>query len=275
MINIMMYKQNLHTHTTYCDGKDTPEEMIMEALNKGFHSLGFSIHSYVPHSKTVIIPLSQIESYKAEIKRLKEKYKGVIDIYLGIEYDLYSGGFEDGYEYTIGSVHYLDTKNGIQGFDNNLASTLNYIDTHFDGDALAFAKRYYETVAKMPTIHKFDIIGHFDILTKNNQLQRFLDTESKAYMQYATDAIAALQGKIDVFEVNTGAISRGYRTSPYPSKELLKEFLIKGFKPVITSDCHNKDFLDCYFDETKLLLKEVGFRSQCVFRDNKFEEIGL
>ena len=271
----MNYKQNLHTHTIYCDGKDTPEEIILAGLKKEFNSIGFSIHSYVPHSKTVVIPLDRIESYKVEINRLKEKYKGVIDIYLGIEYDFYSDGFEDGYEYTIGSVHYLKTKNGIQGFDNNLESTLNYIDAHFDGDSLAFAKCYYETVAKLPTIKNFDILGHFDILTKNNELKKFLDTESKQYLDYAKDAISALKGKIDIFEVNTGAISRGYRTSPYPSKELLKEFLIQGFKPIITSDCHNKDFLDCYFNDTKLLLKEVGFKSQCQLINNKFEEIYL
>ena len=83
----MTYLQNLHTHSTYCDGKDTPEEIILEGLKKGFNSIGFSVHAYVPHSKTVVIPLDRIESYKVEIKRLKEKYKGVIDIYLGIEYD--------------------------------------------------------------------------------------------------------------------------------------------------------------------------------------------
>jgi histidinol-phosphatase (PHP family) len=229
----------------------------------------------VPYSKTVVIPLERIEEYKTEIRRLKEKYKGIIDIYLGIEYDFYSDGFENGYEYTIGSVHYLDTKNGIQGFDNNLESTLNYVNTHFDGDSLSFAKTYYETVAKLPTIKKFDIIGHFDVLTKNNELKRFLDTDCKEYFNYAKDAILSLKGKIDIFEVNTGAISRGYRTSPYPSKELLKEFLANGFKPVITSDCHNKNFIDCYFEECISLLKEVGFKSQCALINGKFEEISL
>ena len=36
--------QNLHTHSTYCDGADTPEEMIETALEKGFTSIGFSGH---------------------------------------------------------------------------------------------------------------------------------------------------------------------------------------------------------------------------------------
>ena len=269
------YKQNLHTHSTFCDGKDSPEEMILECIKRGFNSIGFSIHSYVPYTKTVAIPLDRIESYKVEIKRLKEKYKGIIDIYLGIEYDFYSEGSLDDYEYTIGSVHYLDTKNGILGFDNNLESTLNYIDTNFDNNSLSFAKCYYETVAKLPTLYNFDIIGHFDILVKNNQLKKFIDTESKEYLDLAKGAIDALKGKIDIFEVNTGAISRGYRNSPYPEKTLLKEFLIKGFKPVITTDCHNKNFVDSYYDEAKLLLKEVGYKSHIVLINNKFEEIGL
>ncbi|MBO5215932.1 MAG: histidinol-phosphatase HisJ family protein [Clostridia bacterium] len=271
----MVYKQNLHTHSVFCDGKDTPEEMVLKCLERNFNSVGFSIHSFVPYSKTVVIPLERIKQYKAEIRRLKEKYKGIIDIYLGIEYDFYSEGFEDGYEYTIGSVHYLNTKNGIQGFDNNLQSTLNYIDAHFDGDSLSFAKAYYETVASLPTIQKFDIIGHFDVLTKNNELKRFLDTDDEKYLGFAKDAILALKGKIDIFEVNTGAISRGYRTSPYPSKALLKEFLVNGFKPVISSDCHDKNFVDCYFDESAKLLKEVGFKSQCALINGKFEEISL
>ena len=102
-----------------------------------------------------------------------------------------------------------------------------------------------------------------------------MDTDSEEYLHYAKTAIASLQGKIDIFEVNTGAISRGYRTSPYPQKELLKEFLGKGFKPIISSDCHNKNFLDCSFEEAKLLLKEVGVRSRCALINGKFEEIGL
>ena len=42
----MIYTQNLHTHCTHCDGKDTPEEMIETALSLGFTGLGFSAHSY-------------------------------------------------------------------------------------------------------------------------------------------------------------------------------------------------------------------------------------
>ena len=38
-------KQNLHTHSTYRDGKNTLEELIETTLEKGLVSLGFSNHS--------------------------------------------------------------------------------------------------------------------------------------------------------------------------------------------------------------------------------------
>ena len=40
-------KQNLHTHTVYCDGNDTPEEMVLTAIEKHFDILGFSGHGHV------------------------------------------------------------------------------------------------------------------------------------------------------------------------------------------------------------------------------------
>ena len=39
-------KQNLHTHTIYCDGANTPEEFVKAAIESGFEGIGFSSHSY-------------------------------------------------------------------------------------------------------------------------------------------------------------------------------------------------------------------------------------
>ena len=46
----MLNKQNLHIHSTYADGKDTPEEIIQEAIKRGYDSIGFSEHSFMPFS---------------------------------------------------------------------------------------------------------------------------------------------------------------------------------------------------------------------------------
>lgn len=73
----MYQKQNLHTHTCFCDGKDTPEEMIQEALKRGFDSLGFSMHSYLSCSVfgIVTIPVGKLVSGVAAVVLAVVVYK--------------------------------------------------------------------------------------------------------------------------------------------------------------------------------------------------------
>ncbi len=37
---------NFHQHTTFSDGKNTPEEVLQSALARGMEAIGFSDHSY-------------------------------------------------------------------------------------------------------------------------------------------------------------------------------------------------------------------------------------
>ena len=81
----MIKKQNLHTHSSYCDGKDTPEQMVLAAIEKGFDGIGFSGHSYMYYSNYVQMTPEKTEKYRAEIARLKEKYREKIDVFCGLE----------------------------------------------------------------------------------------------------------------------------------------------------------------------------------------------
>lgn len=75
--------QNLHTHTTYCDGINTPEQVILTAIDKGFGAIGFSGHSYMYYSEEHSMSLEGTEKYKAEISLLKQKYSDQIDVFCG------------------------------------------------------------------------------------------------------------------------------------------------------------------------------------------------
>lgn len=270
------YKQNLHTHTTYVDGQDTPEELVLEAIRKGFGSIGFSEHSYLKYSSYPNqLTVDKLELYKKEIKDLKSKYQEQINLYCGLEYDFYSDLNVEGLDYLIGSVHYLNCNGKVVTFDRGLNETLDYIEEHFGDSGLSFAKKYFETVASLPQKHKFDIVGHFDIITKNNDRGGFIDVSAKEYLNLGFEAIHSLKGKIPFFEVNTSAVSRGYKTTPYPQMEFLREFNRCGFGAVITSDCHNKRFIDYHFEESAELLSAAGFHSRYILTDNGFAEVGL
>ena len=70
----MGYKQCLHTHSNLCDGKDTLEEMVLSAIDKGFDSIGFSGHSFMEIYAEFSMSEEKIAIYKAEIARLQQVY---------------------------------------------------------------------------------------------------------------------------------------------------------------------------------------------------------
>lgn len=272
----MKNKQNLHIHTTYADGRDTPEEMILTAIERGFDSIGFSEHSYM-HFMPPARQMTEESAiaYRAEIAQLKQKYRGQIDIFCGMEFEMYSQVSLDGYDYLIGSLHYLDFDGSILGFDRSQDVVAAYIQEHFGGDGMAFAKTYYHTLCKLPEYGDFDILGHFDLITKNNEKGHFFDTATREYLHAGLEAIHALRGKIPLFEVNTGAISRGYRTAPYPQMEFLREFRNCGYGAVITSDCHDRNYIDCHYEEATALLAQAGFTTKFILTNEGFREVPL
>lgn len=270
----MKHLQNLHTHSTYCDGADTPEQMIETAIEKGFESIGFSGHAYMPFSPTATSP-EKMDACRKEVARLKEVYRGRIGIFYGQEVEMYSPIALDGYDYLIGSCHYFDFDGKKVAYDRNAQTVRGVIDEWFGGDGLAYAKAYYQNLTRLPERGDFDIIGHFDLITKHSEKEHFFDTECDEYKEYAVRAMEALAGKIPFFEVNTGAIARGYRKTPYPSPFLTRKLHDFGFKAIISSDCHHREDLDCCFQEAARLLLDSGFTERYILTDDGFKPVSL
>ncbi len=244
-----MSYSNFHTHTLYCDGKDTPEELIIKAIELGCPAIGFSGHSYTAYDEEYCMSREDTVKYLDEIKVLKEKYADKIKIYAGIEYDYYSDEPTDSFDYIIGAVHAVFKDGEYIAADLSLEDLTFKINKHYDGDALAFAEDYYELVGNLYNKTKCDVIAHFDLLTKFNEITPLFDTKSERYRSAAMSALDKLKGAPVAFEINTGAISRGYRTTPYPEDFILEKIKKLGKKVIITSDCHAKENLLCGFDE--------------------------
>ncbi len=268
--------QNLHTHSTFCDGKDTPEEMVKIAIAKGFDSLGFSGHALIPEWYTAsAMSAEKAVLYFAEIERLKVEYEGKIDIFLGMEYDTLSEISTYPLDYSIGSTHYMKWGEKHGGVDHSPEESKYIIDDAFGGDGMAFVKGYYSLLATLPERGKFDILGHIDLITKFKDKVTFFDEEDPEYFRAAAEAISALKGKIPFFEVNTGAIGRGHRKTPYPSLKILKELKNQGFKAIISSDCHNGQFLDVAFSDAADLLEAGGFKERYILTKSGFKAVEL
>ena len=260
-------KQNLHSHTTYCDGKHTVDQMVQAAIEKGFTILGFSSHGYYePDDFTMDEKREAL--YRKDVLQAKEKYKDQILIYLGVEEELDGKIYSKlDYDFVIGSVHGLHCS-----IDESKEIQKAEIRQYYDNDFLAYAKAYYEKVELYASRDEVDIIGHLDLLMKFNESQELCDFENPQYLSYAFHCIDVLIAANKIFEVNTGAIARGYRTMPYPHVSLLKYIYEHGGKICINSDCHNKEYLDCAYDLAYALVKEVGFTSQMILTKDGFKE---
>lgn len=271
----MIPKMNFHTHTSFCDGKESAESMVLAAIEKGFSVLGFSGHSYTFFDESYCMSKEGVKDYIKEIQRLKEVYADKIDLHCGIEQDFYSEESISDFEYAIGSVHYIKKDERFLFVDESAEIMRRDIQNLFDGDPYAYAKVYFETVGEVLSKTKADIIGHFDLLTKFNEDNDIFDTTNPRYREYGMEAIEALIPYEKPFEINTGAIYRGLRQGAYPSVDFLKEIKKRGGKILLSSDSHDGNSLGFRFEEMVKLALEIGFTSTLVWTSKRFEEISL
>ncbi|MBR5314396.1 MAG: histidinol-phosphatase [Clostridia bacterium] len=249
-----MTTADLHMHTTYCDGKNSPEEMIQSAINMGLKTVGLSGHSYTGIDDVFGMSMEKMQKYFNEVQELKIKYKDKIKVLCGIEQDSFAGFPALDFDYAIGSVHYVYKDGKYLGVDHSEQITKNNVENYYNGDYYAYAEDYYKQVAKVIKDTNADIIGHFDLVTKFNEGYKYFDEDNPRYVKAYKAAVDALIPYNKPFEINTGAISRGYRTTPYPNPSILKYIKEKGGKVILSSDSHNAQNIAFKFDEFKNLI---------------------
>ncbi len=234
---------DLHTHTTFSDGKNTPEEMVQAAIEKGMGCIGFSDHCYTSFDESYCLPKHRLKEYRDTIYALKEKYRDRIEVLCGIEQDLYSDTPTDDYEYVIGSLHYLKVGDEYIVLDYRPHILLDAVEKHFAGDIYALAEVYYSTLADLAENINISIVGHIDLITKFNEGGKLFDESHPRYVAAWKQAVDRLLKKGIPFEINTGAISRGWRTTPYPSAEMMDYIRSRGGKLILSSDSHSAQTL--------------------------------
>ena len=268
-------RQNLHTHSVYCDGIDTLDHMCEKAVEKGFDILGFSGHSYINEDETWAMSIEGTRSYIEEVRKLQKAYAGKMEIFLGIEEDsLNRLSVKEPFEFVIGSVHFLRHKGMALPVDYN-SGILEYMqDAGYSGSFENMAEDYYADIRQMRTWDEVDIVGHLDLITKFNEDESFIRFDDPAYVRAATDTVDAFAG-VKIMEVNTGAIGRGYRKTPYPYRNLLEYMHAKNVQICLNSDCHNAEWLDCSFAESLELIKACGYTAMMKKTKEGFEETDI
>ena len=282
-----MQKINLHTHSKFSDGRFTAEEMVISAIQCGFTVLGFSEHSIHPLNPSFYSPekswhifSENISAYAKEMQRLKKKYEAQIKLLTGFEADFFEdntpgksigstiplkSNFDFTPDFLIGSVHFVCNQKGFYTVDYDPESVKAgliklYGDKNGKVDYKAAACEYFEAERKMLELGKFEILGHADLIKKNNPVLHFFDENESWYKEeLKLTAKAAARAGV-VAEINTGAIARGLLDDVYPSAQFLEYFKDEGVPICINSDAHFADKIDCAWDRATLAAKKAGYK---------------
>ena len=266
---------NLHTHTNFCDGKDTPEAIVLAAIDAGLETVGFSGHSYVHFDLDCCMTREQTAKYRREILRLREQYADRIRVLLGIEQDYYSDDPAEGFDYVIGSVHYLPAHGSYFAVDLSRGELLRAANAYYGGNMYRLLQHYYETLADVVEKTGCDMIGHFDLVSKFNADGTLFDETDPRYRIPAFEALEHLLKKNVVFEINTGAIARGYCDKPYPSVTFLRYIAERGGRVMLSSDAHDKKNLLYGFSDAVEYAREAGVKALCIVTKDGWKTVGI
>lgn len=157
---------NFHTHTWRCShATGTEEEYLVRAIENGIRYMGFSDH--IPfrcpdgyEAVSVRVPVDQAEDYCRDLRRLRDKYKDQVELYIGFESEYYPEQFaamlDDakrwGAEYLILGQHYTKPEHP-NGKHANTATA--------DVDEL---KRYAQSLIAAMETGVFTYVAHPDVL---------------------------------------------------------------------------------------------------------------
>jgi histidinol-phosphatase (PHP family) len=251
--------------------------MILAAVRAGFESFGISEHSHVVvewDNLTNLTPES-LPKFIDEMRGLKKKYADKITVFTGVEQDILGDMTTDGFDYVIGAAHFIQKNGEYYIVDDGRGGQREIVDRLFGGDFYAFAEAYFETGSSVARVTGCDIVGHFDLVNKNNEKGCLFDTSNTRYRTVAVEAMNEIMKTQRLFEVNTGAMYRAGRTEPYPEPWLLRELLERGGEVILSSDAHAAEAVAYKFPEMEELLRSVGFKYRKILTEDGFTDVPL
>jgi len=260
---------NLHTHSTFCDGKAKPEEYVIRAIELGFHTLGFSSHAPVPFENNFSLKVEQFDEYTNTIRELKERFKEKINIFLALEIDYIPGitkNFEEfvregNLDYTIGGVHLIRNKEkqGLWFTDGPKQETYDIgLNKIFNRNVRKAVEAFYYQTQEMVVTQKPDIIAHLDKIKMHNK-NRYFSEEENWYKDLVWKTLKIISGSDCIVEVNTRGLYKKRSDTTFPGPAILEQIHHLGIPITLSSDAHKPEDLNGYYNETLYLLRDIGF----------------
>lgn len=251
-----MIKHDGHVHTPFCPhgSNDSLEEYVEKAMELGLYGITFTEHAPLPSNFIDPVPaqdsamkIEQLEEYFEEVTRLKEAYRGKINILLGLEVD-----FIEGFE--------KETKNFLDSFGNKLDDSIlsvhfikkdgnyyciDYSDDYF-GDMISIFgsvdeiyQTYFQTVQKSILsdlgIYKPKRIGHITLAHKFQKRYQ----PSRSFAKEIMTILELIKQNHLQIDYNSAGFMKPLCQETYPPEKYVKMAYSMGIPLVYGSDAHS------------------------------------
>lgn len=249
-------KTDGHVHTRYCHhAVGEMEEYVLVGLEKGLRRIIFLEHfeTGIRYFETTWLTLADFAVYFATGRELQRKYRGKIEIGLGVEVGYNPEqvdetiAFLQRYQWDqVGlSYHFIDHDgrhlNMLSRKEENLNEFSQIGVTSIVSDYLAGLR---EAVMRLPVT----VLCHLDAALRHHPEISF-DAGHRCQM---SGILTELAVRGIALEINTSGFAHR-REMPYPPSWLIKEAVALGIPLVVGSDAHRPQEVGRYFDRVPLI----------------------
>jgi histidinol-phosphatase (PHP family) len=266
---------NYHTHSRWCDGQGDIEDVVRAALDAGLRQVGISSHAPAPFTATYALPFADLAAYRAEVLRVRDAYRGRIDVLLGLELDalpaLRAFNRDEvlslGFDYGIGSIHFLRADDAGQPWPLDLSNErfAALLADRFGGDIRALVTEHYDLIAGLAGYPGVNIVGHLDRGVKLwNVDDRYFSEDAPWYRAAVESALRTLAAAGTIVELSTGGWRRGL-PDPFPSPWIVRRCRDLGIRVTINSDAHRPTEIVADYDRALAVLREAGYGGIATF----------
>lgn len=255
-----------HTHSNFSSDCIIPlEEMLQQAIRLGLTHYAVTDHHDpdFPYATPEVDFLLDAKAYQTEVFRLREKYKGQIELLFGVELGLQPqvGDHLRDFvsrlplDFIIGSSHVVHGRDPYHG-------------DYFDGRSEEEGYRVYfaSILENTQAFNGFSVYGHLDYVVRNGPT-RDENYDPSDYMDVLEPALREIIALGKGIEVNTSGPSRGLKQL-HPHPAILRRYRELGGEIItIGSDAHTPPSIGRNFEAARNMLLDCGFTHYCYFRN--------
>lgn len=267
-----------HVHSCHShDSKQTIEQICRTAIDKGLRGVAITDHVdmwFVETRDTV----RQIKQCIEEVNLLKAQYGDRLTLLQGIEiaetdYDESLAremlNYTD-YDVVIGSVHCVEFegfRDGFSEFDFAVPLSMEIV--------MNFLELYFSRLRAMIDAMDFDVLAHLTCPLRYINGRYGRGVNDKLFSPKIDDILKTIIKKGIALEVNTSGIG-GYYGNWMPSEWIIARYYELGGRLLtIGSDAHAPEGLANAFEETKSMLRRIGFTEYHYYKKRKPIAVGL